>query len=379
MRVLVASLSNLGYFAEYLARRGHEAALYQPRRVDLGDFRQEPIEAGSSRLVLAPVWPRRPYPYSRFLSAFVPLLRDFRPDVVYLVGEPSELAVAQLARLTRRYSPQTRLVGFSFENVDRQWHGFPRSLRARAERETLSRLDLIVAATNTAREHLIRRGFPAERLRVVHLGLDPDFYAGRDGLPVRAQLGLMSDDFLIGFVGRLVPEKGADVLLQALAQLPASHRLLLIGSGRAEAELRGLATDLGVEERVHWAGRLSREEVANHLAACQALVLPSRSIPQWQEQFGLVLAEAMLSGVPVVGSSSGAIPEVIGEAGLVFPEGEAPALAECLRRLQTDPALGEELRRKGKERARHHFSEESFLGGIAAAIEEATTLPPRPV
>src|SRR5260221_14335510 len=87
---------------------------------------------------------------------------------------------------------------------------------------------------------------------------------------------------------------------------------------------------------------------------CQidALVLRSLTTPVWKEQFGRVLTEAMACGVPVVGSSSGAIPEVIGEAGLIFPEGDAAALAGCLAKLQQPPALRLALAQRGLARAR---------------------------
>lgn len=380
MRVLIASLSNLSYLAEYLVERGHEVALYQPRRVDLGEFRQASVRPDADlpyRLVTAPVWPLRPYPYSRFLWGFTPLLRQFRPRVLYLVGEPSELAVAQLVRLSRRHSPQTRIVDYSFENVPRTWQGFPRSLRTRAQRETLPRLDMILTASEGARQQLLRQGYPPERVRIVPLGVDPDLYRDRSGAALRAESGAGEDDFLIGFVGRLVPEKAVDLLLRSLAQLPARYRLVVVGDGREAGALRDLARALGVEERVHWAGRQEREQVARYLAAIDALVLPSRSIPQWQEQFGLVLVEAMHSGTPVIGSSSGAIPEVIGDAGLIFPEGDVDALAQALRRLGEDPALRAALGREGRARAARLYSRAAFLGGLASAIEAAAELPPR--
>lgn len=374
MRVLIASLSSLRYVADYLTRRGHEVALYQPRFVDLGEFRQSGPEVSATppcRLVPAPVWPHRPYPYSLFLAGFVSLLREFRPEALYLVGEPSELSVAQLARLCRRHSPSTAIVDYSFENVDRRWQGFPRSLRSRAERETLPRLDLILAASTSARERLVRAGYPAERVRVVHLGLDPDFYRRGDASDLRAAWGIPPDAFLAGFIGRLVPEKGVDLLLEALAQLPERVRLTVVGSGPEEERLQGLAGQLGVAERVHWAGRQPREQIPACLSAFDALMLPSRGIAVWQEQFGLVLVEAMLAGTPVVGSSSGAIPEVIGEAGLIFPEDDVMALAECLRRLAEEAGLREDLSQRGLERARQHFTQATYLGGIEAALLEA--------
>lgn len=374
MRVLIASLSNLRYLADYLAGRSHEVVLYQPRSVDLGDFRQTQQQPNPSlpyRLVRSAVWPHRPYPYSRFLSGFVPLLREFGPAALYLVGEPSELSVAQLARLCRRHSPKTAILDYSFENMDQQYHGLPRSLRGRAERETLPRLDMILAASTSARDRLVRAGYPAERIRVVPLGVPAEFYQRRDAADLRAAWGMSPEHFVVGFIGRLVPEKGVDLLLAALAQLPPRVRLAVVGDGPEEERLRSLAAQLNVADRVHWAGRQPRERIADCLSTLDTLVLPSRGVPVWQEQFGMVLVEAMLAGTPVVGSSSGAIPEVIGEAGLLFPENDATALAECLRRLVDDGALREGLSRRGLARARQEFTAEKYLGGIETALMDA--------
>jgi glycosyltransferase involved in cell wall biosynthesis len=93
------------------------------------------------------------------------------------------------------------------------------------------------------------------------------------------------------------------------------------------------------------------------LAALDVLVLPSRATPVWKEQFGRVLTEAMACRVPVVGSDSGAIPEVIGEAGLIFPAGDASALAGCLARLQAEPALRAELAERGYQRVLRHYTQ----------------------
>jgi len=88
-----------------------------------------------------------------------------------------------------------------------------------------------------------------------------------------------------------------------------------------------------------------------------ALVLPSLTRPNWKEQFGRVLVEAMACGVPVVGSDSGEIPNVIGEAGMIFAEGDVWALRARLSRLMADPALREELARKGRERVLAHYTQ----------------------
>jgi glycosyltransferase involved in cell wall biosynthesis len=145
-----------------------------------------------------------------------------------------------------------------------------------------------------------------------------------------------------------VEEKGLDVLVEAVGSLPAPRTLVLSGEGPWLQRLRRL-------KFVEWAGKVAREELPGFYRGLDALVLPSRTTSSWKEQFGRVLVEAQACGVPVVGSSSGAIPEVIGGAGLVFPEGNAAYLAVALQRLRADAALRCSFAIKGRERACLHY------------------------
>lgn len=379
MRVLLGSLTDISHLAIALVERGLDVHLLQPTRADLGEFGQtRPVAATGLpyALHLSPVFPRRPYPYSLYLTSLRRLLRRVAPDVVYLIGEPSELGAAQLVKAVKRYT-SAPVALYSYENVDRDWRGFPRSLRGRAEAATLHRADLMLAGSHTAAARLQRLGYPADRIRVVYAGARSELCYPRDASETRETLGLTPDSFLIGYVGRIVEEKGIDLLLRALVALPAHFRLALIGSGPAEPTLRALADDLNVAERVSWLGRLPREQVALHHAAFDTLVLPSRGIPDWQEQFGAVMPEAMLTGTPVIGSTSGGIPEVIGDAGLTFPENDAEALASTIRRLASDPKLRQELAQKGRQRALAYFTWQKHYDDTAQALAELGKLPPR--
>ena len=129
--------------------------------------------------------------------------------------------------------------------------------------------------------------------------------------------------------------------------------------GKAQPALtEALGSHLGLDDRVIFIGPAPIEQMVELFPASNALVLPSRTRPWWKEQFGRVLVEAMACKVPVVGSDSGAIPDVIGDAGLVFPEGDVTALASCLQRLITSPELCEELGEKGYHRVQHYYTQE---------------------
>jgi glycosyltransferase involved in cell wall biosynthesis len=133
----------------------------------------------------------------------------------------------------------------------------------------------------------------------------------------------------------------------------------IVGAGPEQGRLTDLAQKLGLQERVRLDPLIPSTQMPALLAQWDALVLPSRTRPNWKEQFGRVLVEAMACGVPAVGSDSGELPNVIGDAGLVFPEGDVEALAAHLRALRDDPALRADLAARGRARALSGFTQQS--------------------
>ena len=147
-----------------------------------------------------------------------------------------------------------------------------------------------------------------------------------------------------------MPEKGVDLLLRACAALPSAldWTLNLLGDGPERGRLVDTARELGIDGQVRFLGRVPSTQAPQFYRTLDVLVLPSLSRPNWVEQFGRVLTEAMACGVPVVGSHSGEIPWVIDDAGRVFPEGDAGALADILAELAGDPAQRAALAAAGR-------------------------------
>jgi glycogen synthase len=155
------------------------------------------------------------------------------------------------------------------------------------------------------------------------------------------------------FVGRLVHDKGADTLLQALAILAKVNlhpRLTIIGDGPEEGSLQALAAKLGVDARVNFVGKRIGRELALLLNRHQVMVVPSR----WHEPFGIVALEGIACGCIVAGSAGGGLPDAIGPCGEVFPNDDAEALASILRRFLTDQALAQRLRASGSKHLEKH-------------------------
>ncbi len=188
------------------------------------------------------------------------------------------------------------------------------------------------------------------------------------------------DGFLIVFVGRLVEEKGVEDLLEAIAQLSATlpaSRALVVGDGPLGEHLRQRARELGVQERVHFAGWVDSSQVASYLSAADVFVGPSRQLPSgWQEAQGLTFAEAMLAGVPVIATAVGGTADTVqhGRTGLLVPQRDPAALAAALLRLHGDPALRMRLAQSARDHALAGLTRDMSARRFSALYEELTAV-----
>ena len=161
----------------------------------------------------------------------------------------------------------------------------------------------------------------------------------------------------IGFVGRLIPEKGLDLLFRACVKLVGRWNITVVGTGPAQEELEGLAERLGIAGRVTWLGALPRSGVEEIWSRLDCIVVPSRTTPRWIEVTPRAALDAMAHAVAVVGSAAGAVPETIGEAGIVVPEEDVPALAAVLQRLHDTPGECTRLGAAGRRRVMDEYTD----------------------
>lgn len=212
-----------------------------------------------------------------------------------------------------------------------------------------------LAGNREAVEVLRRRGFEKPVACVPQHGVDPALFRKLDASDLRGKIGL-KNAFVIGFVGQIARRKGIDTLVKALALLPKNCVLVLVGSGPDAPRFKVLAEELGLSSRVRWEPWTDQRNIVKYMCAFDAFVLPSRTVLHSKEQFGRVLIEAMACETPVVGSDSGEIPNVIGDVGLIFHEGDERELAGHLRRLMNDSSLSKVLGRRGRERVLERFT-----------------------
>ena len=273
------------------------------------------------------------------------LIARVRPDIVHIDEEPYNFATWHALRLAHRYG--ARALFFSWQNLARRYPP-PFSW---LERSVLRLADAAIVGNQASAEVWKKKGFAGPVTVIPQFGVDPDIFTpAPTPAPPR-------ETFVVGYAGRLVPEKGLEVLLRALAQLPDNVCARLAGSGPDLARLQSLAADLNLSRRVTFESPLPSTRMREFYLQLDGFVLPSISRPNWQEQFGRVLIEAMACGVPVIGSSCGEIPNVIGEAGLIFPEGQADALAACLRAWLAEPAKRRALAERGRARVLAQYTQ----------------------
>ncbi len=229
------------------------------------------------------------------------------------------------------------------------------------ERAFTRRAQRVITITHALARFVVERvGLPAGKVDVVHYGLDEPPAAWGGGAEPPA------DGRLLVSISRLVEQKGLDVAVRALAELPDDVRLAALGEGPERARLEALARDLAVGERLLLPGRVG--DVGAWLRRADVVVHPAR----W-EGFGLALLEAMLAARPVVASAVSSIPEIVadGETGVLVPPNDVPALASALGELLEDPARAERLGQAGLARARSEFSVERMTSATLSVYERA--------
>jgi glycosyltransferase involved in cell wall biosynthesis len=304
------------------------------------------------KLVVAPLVFNGSF-HLHFYPTLAAILRASRPDICHIDEEPYNLATYLALRAARRLKAKTLF--FTWQNLLRR---YPFPFRA-FEGYVYKHVDAAIAGTQEAAEVLRTKGYAGPVRVIPQFGVDPELF---QPAPPRPQDGSLT----IGYAGRLVEQKGLDVLAQAVAGLPGRWRLALCGAGPMKAVLQERFAGLGLGERVTFQEHVPSEEMPRFFSGVDVLVLPSLTRPNWKEQFGRVLIEAMACGVPVIGSDSGEIPRVIGDGGLTFPEGDADALRNILTLLSSDIAWRQMLGARGRARVLAHYTQ----ARVAAATVE---------
>ncbi len=287
-----------------------------------------------------------------FRTGLAKTLREVKPDIIDFYEEPFSLVMGQLLALKRLFAPRARLMFYSAQNIYKR---YPPPFR-QFEQAAFRAASYANVCASEVGEVLRRKGY-RKPLALIPLAADEAVFRPMPEAraALRAKLGIAPDALVLGYLGRLSAEKGVQDIVAALPLLPNDVQMLIVGGGE-RGPLEQQAHTLGVAERLVFSGAVNRLDAPRYLNAMDALVVPSHTTPSWKEQFGRIIVEAFLCGVPVLGSDSGAIPEVVGDSGLIFPEADVPALAVAANRLLAQPALAADLSRHALARARAEFT-----------------------
>jgi glycosyltransferase involved in cell wall biosynthesis len=285
--------------------------------------------------------------HTHFYPGLARIIKQTKPDLIHADEESFNLATYQAIRLAKRFGLKS--VFYNWANIYRQ---YPPPFNY-FERFNFKHAAGAMAGNLEVEDILRRKGFNKPLVVCPQFGVDPQIFKPTAPPNQFTRSGV----FTIGYFGRLVPEKGLHLILEAGAKLKGDWRVIFVGKGDRQAELQALAERLNIGDKIEFIPTINSVDVPAYMSGLDVLVLPSLTRPNWKEQFGRVLIEAMACEVPVVGSNSGEIPNVIGEAGLIFPEGDAEALAKALQQLLDDTGLRQELAMKGLARVSEHFTQ----------------------
>jgi glycosyltransferase involved in cell wall biosynthesis len=331
----------------------------------VGVQRFERAYTAGYQMVEYPMWFNGRH-HIHFYPGIGKIIRAFKPDILHIDEEPYNWVTLHAAILGRLSG--AKVMFFAWQNLYRR---YPIPFRM-IELSNYRLCEAGVAGNREAVEVLRRKGYRGPLDVIPQFGVDPDIYS-----PSREPVE--NNRPVIGFAGRLVPEKGVDVLIEAIARLKSrSPRLQIIGNGSERSRLEHLASYKGIRDRVTFRGQVASADMPDTLRSLDLLVIPSRTRPNWKEQFGRIIIEAMSCGVPVLGSNSGEIPNVIGNPDLVFPEDNVDALTRKLDQLVADYQLRRELSVWARQRVLDYFTQASIARRYHNVYRLMLEGPPQP-
>jgi glycosyltransferase involved in cell wall biosynthesis len=283
------------------------------------------------------------------------VVKEIAPDVIHLWEEPWSIVALQAQFLKNKAA----LVMEVDQNILKRLPPPFEAIRKRVLRQT----DHLLSRSPDATAVVRARGYEGA-VTPIGYGVDQTtFFASAEP----TDPGQRGRALRIGYVGRLVEEKGLDDALAAMARSAAPVSLAILGEGPHESCLRQRVSEAGLSDRVTFQGWETPVKVAAFLRGLDALVLLTRTTKTVREQFGRVIVEAQACGIPVIGSRSGAIPDVVGEGGWIVPERDPDSLARLLDQLAADPALLHAKRIAARRNVDARFTYDAVADALASA------------
>lgn len=290
----------------------------------------------------------------------------------YMLGLEKALSgvdIAHTAEIFNLYTIQAIRAKKKFKNmkvVVTVWENIPflqkNNVTVKFKKEVIDEADHFISITEKARKCLLLEGVKDEKVSVIPMGVDVNIFSpcSKDN-ELMNKLGFSEDDFIVLFIGRMVWEKGIFVLLTAAKQLlwrsdldRKKLKFLFVGDGPERKKLERLSID--IRNNVVICPSIDYSKIPSVYSLADIFVLPSIPTRAWQEQFGMVLVEAMASGKAIISTYTGSIPEVLGEAGILIQPADYVSLAESIEKLYFDENLRIKLGAEARKRAVSNFN-----------------------
>lgn len=334
-----------------------DEVVYRPKAVEDGRFRVIPLPTTSQRN-----WGRY------FFKSLDAKFRSIQPHIVYTIHEETIWVNQQIITYRNLWTRSAKLIFFSMNALGVPQKRFYHRLMWRRIKENC---DAALCHYPGCLKSLRDGGFEKPIYMQTQIGVDEDMYRpdAQKRSEVRKMLGF-EDKFVIGYTGRLTKDKGVNDLLGSLPLDGVDWGLLLVGDGDLREEIERWIADRNWQERVYIVGAVPQPEVADYMRAMDCFVLGSRTMPHWIDTFPNVTVQAMACSVPVVGSDSGAIPFQLGDAGLIFPEGDREKLKEHLLYLANNEQVRARIAEKGRQRSLANFCVRSITDNFYNILQQ---------
>jgi glycosyltransferase involved in cell wall biosynthesis len=288
----------------------------------------------------------------------IEVLKRHKPHIIDMNHEPYSVPCAEILTLRNLFAPQARIVMQTAQNILKN---YPLPFSA-MEKRAFKQVSAAYMCSETVREVLETKGFH-KPMKIVPFGVDLNLFK-----PVNR---LQNETFTIGYIGRMLPAKGLLVLVDALAQIKNEKwQLVIVGDGPEREATENRVIKHGLQDRCKFVGAIPYDQTPEYFQKLDVLVVPTITTKSIREQFGRVIVEAMACHVPVIGSTCGAIPEVIGDAGIIVPENDPAQLAAQLRILMSSEELQKNLAKAARERVEKHYTWERVAEQIYSVYQE---------
>ncbi|MCX7698289.1 MAG: glycosyltransferase family 4 protein [Candidatus Goldbacteria bacterium] len=271
------------------------------------------------------------------------IVKKVMPDIIHIEEEPFTPVCWQFTYVARKRNIKT--IFYTWENIDRR-HNF---IYSQCEKYNIKNCDAAIAGNFEAKMLLAKKGF------IKIIDVIPQYGVNLSDFKEKIIEG--KAEYNITYIGRLTKEKGIEILLDAIYNIQ-NIKLHIVGTGALLPKIKAKVKRLDLQDKVFFHSHIERENIPEFLNKMDILVLPSITTNNWKEQFGRVIIEAFAAKVAVVGSDSGAIPEVIGDAGIIFKEGNSKELSNKLKDLMEDGELFRRCINKGYERVKNNYTNE---------------------